>query len=77
MILMYRAKKGDTARECELELDHGSDGCYLASGVYVDDGSEIPDHILDELQSDHADVLDEATRDRAIMRAECMYEGDR
>jgi hypothetical protein len=65
-------------RECECEVAFNRDGsAYLECGRYTDTDNEVPDSELDWMQLEYADRLELEAFERAIMRAEAFYEGDR
>lgn len=61
-------------------LDYESDGMdcdVYFSSAYYEDGSELTDDELCELDAAYPEVLDQEAFERAISSAESYYEGER
>lgn len=67
----------DGSREVEIEVSGSHDEAMIESGVYVDDGSEVPEDVLDRLQHEYAGEIAQEVLEQMIGRAEAFYEGDR
>jgi RNA binding exosome subunit len=63
-------------REVELEVfGHYSDDIQIISAYYVDDNSEVPDHICDWIQDNYADAIFEQWLEQQQGIAESYFEG--
>lgn len=64
-------------REVELDLIMEEETMYAMSAAFVDDGTELTQDELDQIQTDYEAELQQAHYERCLMAAEDFYEGDR
>lgn len=64
-------------REVELELEMEEETMYAMSGTFTDNGAELTQDELDQIQEDYAAELEQEHYERCLSAAEAYYEGDR
>jgi hypothetical protein len=63
--------------ECEIEFNSEVEDCFVGAAFYVDDGSSLADHEMEELTNSNMDRIYDEWYERKVAHAEAQYDAAR